>query len=172
MRFVPTRIHGIVDWLLGALLIALPWLLGFAGGGPETYVPVALGSIGLLVTFFTDHEYGIVRRIPMSGHLAVDALARFSVGSRFCRNGLAAASRSRGDGTGRCLCHQDGPGGSPICALTHWRGDNGGKAISVRAWPSSSAHLIVASSSQPPAARSRPAHISENERHQHAAVHT
>ena len=51
MRFVPTRIHGIVDWLLGALLIALPWLLGFAGGGPETYVPVALGSIGLLVTF-------------------------------------------------------------------------------------------------------------------------
>ncbi|MDQ3070762.1 MAG: SPW repeat protein [Acidobacteriota bacterium] len=75
MRFVPTRIHGIVDWLLGALLIALPWLLGFARGGPETYVPVALGSIGLLVTFFTDHEYGIVRRIPMSGHLAVDALA-------------------------------------------------------------------------------------------------
>ena len=75
MRFVPTRIHGIVDWLLGALLIALPWLLGFAGGGPETYVPVALGSIGLLVTFFTDHECGIVRRIPMSGHLAVDALA-------------------------------------------------------------------------------------------------
>ncbi len=72
MRFVPTRIHRIVDWLLGALLIALPWLLGFARGGPETYVPVALGSIGLLVTFFTDHEYGIVRRIPMSGHLAVD----------------------------------------------------------------------------------------------------
>ncbi len=75
MRFVPTRIHGIVDWLLGALLIALPWLLGFAYGSPETYVPVALGSIDLLVTFFTDHEYGIVRRIPMSGHLAVDALA-------------------------------------------------------------------------------------------------
>lgn len=48
MRFVPTRIHGIVDWLLGALLSALPWLLGFARGGPETYVPVALGSIGLL----------------------------------------------------------------------------------------------------------------------------
>jgi len=28
MRVVPTRIHGIVDWLLGGLLIALPWLLG------------------------------------------------------------------------------------------------------------------------------------------------
>lgn len=75
MRFVSTRVHGIVDWLLGALLIALPWLLGFARGGPETSVPVVLGVAGLLVTFFTDHEYGIVRRIPMSGHLAVDALA-------------------------------------------------------------------------------------------------
>ena len=75
MRFVSTRIHGIADWLLGALLIALPWLLGFARGGAETYLPVVLGAAGLLITFFTDHEYGIVRRIPMSGHLAVDALA-------------------------------------------------------------------------------------------------
>jgi hypothetical protein len=75
MRFVPTRIHGIADWLLGALLMALPWLLGFARGGAETYVPVVLGATGLLVTVFTDHEYGIVRRIPMSGHLAVDAFA-------------------------------------------------------------------------------------------------
>ncbi len=75
MRFVPTRIHGIADWLLGALLIALPWLVGFARGGAETYVPVVLGAAGLLVTCFTDHEYGIIRRIPMSGHLAVDALS-------------------------------------------------------------------------------------------------
>ena len=36
MRVLPTRIHGIVDWLLGALLIALPWLLGSPRGGPET----------------------------------------------------------------------------------------------------------------------------------------
>ena len=92
MRFVPTRIHGIVDWLLGALLIALPWLLGFARGGPETYVPVALGSIGLLVTFFTDHEYGIVRRIPMSGHLAVDALAGAAL--RFLRGFSVSSKRS------------------------------------------------------------------------------
>ncbi|MDQ3674857.1 MAG: hypothetical protein M3365_10825 [Gemmatimonadota bacterium] len=81
MRVVPTRIHGIVDWLLGGLLIALPWLLGFAPGAPETYVPVALGAAGLLVTFFTDHEYGVVRRIPMSGHLAVDALAGAALAS-------------------------------------------------------------------------------------------
>jgi hypothetical protein len=75
MRFVPTWIHGIADWLLGVLLIAVPYILGFARGGAETFVPVALGITGLIVTFFTNHEYGIVRKIPMIGHLWVDGFA-------------------------------------------------------------------------------------------------
>lgn len=75
MRFVPTRVHGIVDWLMGGLLIALPWLLGLGGAGSAMAVPVALGVVGLVVTFFTDHEYGIVRRLPMPIHLAVDGVA-------------------------------------------------------------------------------------------------
>lgn len=36
---------------------------------------MALGAAGLAVTFFTDHELGIVRRIPMTGHLWVDGLS-------------------------------------------------------------------------------------------------
>ncbi len=75
MRFVPTRIHGIADWLLGVLLIVVPYILGFARGGAETFVPVALGIAGLIVTFFTNHEYGVVRKIPMIGHLWVDGLS-------------------------------------------------------------------------------------------------
>ena len=75
MRFVPTWIHGIADWLLGVLLIAVPYILGFARGGAETFVPVALGITGLIVTFFTNHEYGIVRKISMIGHLWVDGFA-------------------------------------------------------------------------------------------------
>ena len=38
-------------------------------------MPVALGITGLIVTFFTNHEYGIVRKIPMIGHLWVDGFA-------------------------------------------------------------------------------------------------
>ena len=77
MRFLPTRVHGVIDWIMGLLLIALPWLFGFARGGAETWVPVLLGLTGLIVTFFTDHEFGVVRRIPMIGHLWVDGLAGF-----------------------------------------------------------------------------------------------
>ncbi len=45
MRFVPTRVHGIIDWLMGGLLIMLPWPLGLGGAGPATAVPVALGVV-------------------------------------------------------------------------------------------------------------------------------
>ncbi len=75
MRFVPTRIHGIVDWIMGVLLIAVPWIFGFARGGAETWLPVALGIAGLVVTFFTAHEFGVVRKIPMIGHLWVDGVS-------------------------------------------------------------------------------------------------
>jgi hypothetical protein len=75
MRFLPTRVHGVVDWVMGVALVALPWLLGLDRSGPEAWVPMAVGAAGLLVTFFTDHEYGVIRRIPMPAHLAVDGAA-------------------------------------------------------------------------------------------------
>jgi len=75
MRFLPTRVHGVVDWIMGALLVAFPWVFGLDRASPEAWVPMALGIAGLVVTFFTDHEFGVVRRIPMVGHLWVDGLA-------------------------------------------------------------------------------------------------
>lgn len=31
MRFIPTKIHGVLDYIAGLALIAAPWLFGFAG---------------------------------------------------------------------------------------------------------------------------------------------
>ena len=72
MRFIPTRVHGMLDYAVGAFLIAAPWLLGFARGGAETWVPVLLGAGALLYSLLTDYELGVVRRIPMPTHLALD----------------------------------------------------------------------------------------------------
>jgi hypothetical protein len=75
MQVIPTRVHGIVDYIEGPALLAAPSVLGLgevptsalalrlAGGGSATYSAA------------TDYEVGIVRAIPMVGHLALDVVA-------------------------------------------------------------------------------------------------
>ena len=73
MRFLSTRVHGALDYLMGALLVVAPWLLGFADvGGAAVWVPVVLGAGVVLYSLFTDYELGAVRKIPMPTHLVLD----------------------------------------------------------------------------------------------------
>lgn len=75
MRFIPTRVHGLLDYLVGLLLIAAPWLFNFDRGGAETWVPVVLGAGALVYSLFTDYELGVVKRLPMGAHLTLDLLS-------------------------------------------------------------------------------------------------
>lgn len=75
MRFIPTRTHGMVDYIVGILLIAAPWLFDFARGGAETWIPVIVGAGAILYSLLTDYELSAARKIPMTTHLWLDALA-------------------------------------------------------------------------------------------------
>jgi hypothetical protein len=70
-----TRAHGMMDWVMGPVLIALPFALGLDIGRPEGWIFLALGIGMLLLTAFTDYELGLVRKIPMPTHLTMDAVA-------------------------------------------------------------------------------------------------
>src|SRR5688572_26003589 len=72
MRVIPTRVHGVIDYLMGIVLIAAPWVLDFADGGPEQWVPVILGIGVILYSLFTKYELGVLRTIPMAVHLWLD----------------------------------------------------------------------------------------------------
>lgn len=72
MQFIPTRIHGMLDYGAGLLLIVAPWLFGFADGGAETWIPVILGISTIGYSLLTDYELGIARVIPMATHLMLD----------------------------------------------------------------------------------------------------
>lgn len=72
MRFISTYVHGIIDYVVGALLIVAPWLFGFAAGGAETVVPIIIGAAVILYSLFTDYEWGAVRKINMRTHLGFD----------------------------------------------------------------------------------------------------
>jgi hypothetical protein len=71
---LPTRVHGMLDYAVGALMIALPFLLGF-GSGPQAWIFVALGAAALGYSAFTDYELGLVKRIQMPWHLWLDGLS-------------------------------------------------------------------------------------------------
>ncbi|HEY0742012.1 MAG TPA: SPW repeat protein [Chryseosolibacter sp.] len=72
MKIISTRAHGILDYLMGGLLIASPWLFDFARGEAETWVPVILGAGAILYSLMTDYEYSLSRSISMKTHLNLD----------------------------------------------------------------------------------------------------
>ncbi len=75
MRFLPTRVHGVIDYLWGVALIATPWLFGFANGGAAQWVAVNFGLGAILYSVVTAYELGVLRVLPMEMHLGLDALA-------------------------------------------------------------------------------------------------
>jgi SPW repeat-containing protein len=74
MRFLPSRIHGVIDYLWGVALLAAPWLLGFSEVTAATWVAVIFGVGAILYSAVTDYELGVFRVLPMNLHLGLDGL--------------------------------------------------------------------------------------------------
>ena len=63
MRFIPTRLHAPLDYIVGAALIAAPWIFQFSDIAAATVISVVLG-IGLIAySLFTDYELGVWRNL-------------------------------------------------------------------------------------------------------------
>jgi hypothetical protein len=69
-----SRVHGMLDYLVGLLLLVAPYLLGFANGGPEQIVPQAAGALVLIVSLVTRYELSVVKIIPYRTHLTIDVV--------------------------------------------------------------------------------------------------
>src|SRR5688500_18877865 len=70
-KLISTQTHGIMDYVTGIGLLMLPLLLGLSR--PLSCAVESVAATKLLATIFTDNETGIVRKIPMKAHLALDA---------------------------------------------------------------------------------------------------
>ncbi len=75
MRVIPTKVHGVLDYLSGLLFIASPWLFDFANGGAAQWIPIFVGATILLVSLVTDYELSVAKLVPMPTHLALDVLS-------------------------------------------------------------------------------------------------
>lgn len=67
---ITTQIHGYVDYLMGIILILLPFLFDFPDGAVPIFV--ALGAGTIIYSLLTDYELGLVRILPMKIHLVID----------------------------------------------------------------------------------------------------
>ena len=75
MRFIPTKFHAPLDYIVGAALIAAPWIFQFSEHKAATIVPIVLG-IGLIAySLFTNYELGVWKVAPMAVHNLIDIAA-------------------------------------------------------------------------------------------------
>jgi len=75
MRFIPTRYHAPLDYIVGVLLIAAPWIFQFSDNTTATVVPIVLG-VGLIAySLFTNYELGVWKVAPMAVHNLIDVVA-------------------------------------------------------------------------------------------------
>jgi len=72
MRFIPTVLYRVLDYLLGLVLIVLPF--GFGTRSPALITLIALGSFAIVYSLFTDYELGAVRFLWVRFHLAPDTV--------------------------------------------------------------------------------------------------
>jgi hypothetical protein len=76
VRFLPTKVHGVLDYLVAIALILAPNIFQFAGmGGPAVWIPRVLGVVLILYSVLTNYEWGIFKVFAMPYHLVIDFLA-------------------------------------------------------------------------------------------------
>ncbi len=75
MRFIPTKFHAPLDYIVGVVLIAAPWIFQYSDSGAATTISIVLG-IGLIAySLVTDYELGVWKVAPMAVHNVIDVVA-------------------------------------------------------------------------------------------------
>ena len=75
MKIINSKIHGMLDYIVSIVLIISPWLLGFADGKAEMWIPIILGVSSIIYSIFTKYELGLFKVLPFKTHLTFDVFS-------------------------------------------------------------------------------------------------
>lgn len=76
LQFIPTKVHGALDYIVAIALILAPMIFGFEEvGGAAVAIPMILGVGLFLYSLFTNYEWGVFKVLNMRYHLVIDVLA-------------------------------------------------------------------------------------------------
>jgi len=70
---IPAFVHGVIEYLAAALLIAAPFLFSFEND-TATAVSIVVGVLVLVVTASTALPTGLIKSIPVQAHAVIDFL--------------------------------------------------------------------------------------------------
>ena len=70
---IPAFVHGILEYVAGALLIAAPFLFSFDSDG-ATAVSIVAGVLILVIAASTAMSTGLIKSIPVQAHVVLDYL--------------------------------------------------------------------------------------------------
>src|SRR3954454_18277869 len=74
-RPITSRMHGMLDYPAGILLIAAPWIFGFSDVDAARNVAIVIGALVIVQSVITDYEFSIADVLPLSAHLMMDVVA-------------------------------------------------------------------------------------------------
>lgn len=76
MKFISSKVHGILDYIVAALLFFAPIIFGFQSvSGAAVMVPMILGITLAAYSLCTQYELGVFKLIDFQYHLAIDVFA-------------------------------------------------------------------------------------------------
>ncbi len=74
LRFIPTRVHGMIDHAVAPTLLAAPAIFQLRDSSPEGLVARVVGGVEAVYSTLTDYEMSVKNVVPMPVHLALDGL--------------------------------------------------------------------------------------------------
>ena len=80
---IPAFVHGLVEYVAGALLVAAPFLFSFTSDA-ATAVSIVAGVVVLIVASSSAMSTGLIKSIPVHAHVVLDyILAALLIASPF-----------------------------------------------------------------------------------------
>jgi len=70
---ISTKVHGVLDYVTGAALMALPSMLGWRR--KPSMLLEGSGAMAAAYSLITDYELSVAKLLPMKAHLTMDALS-------------------------------------------------------------------------------------------------
>lgn len=80
MNLLSAKPHGVLDYVVGLLLLISPWLFGFNDVSmAATYTMVVIGFVALALSLLTNYPLGLIKMVPFPVHGIIETIGAIAL---------------------------------------------------------------------------------------------